>query len=162
MTTLCCFQSHTFVLVLITSQCNCINSPTPPYSGTILFMRPANERRCYDVTLSLIGRAHTQNDPCLLLLIVWNCYHVASYCIPLHFISLHWTLYVQNFSGEHKTYIYILCHSSTLIWHRWLKPYLKQDKDLPILHSQCHGCWCPGDARSQDISSHDIDLVKPR
>ena len=26
-------------------------------------------------------------------------------------------------------------------------------------YSQYHGCWCPGDARSQDISSHGIDLV---
>ena len=24
------------------------------------------------------------------------------------------------------------------------------------------GCWCPGDVRSQGISSHDIDLVKQR
>ena len=30
-----------------------------------------------------------------------------------------------------------------------------------ILHSQYHGCWCPGDARSQGISSHGIDLVLP-
>ena len=25
-----------------------------------------------------------------------------------------------------------------------------------------NGCWCPGDARSQGISNHDTDLVKPR
>ena len=25
---------------------------------------------------------------------------------------------------------------------------------------QYHGCWCPGDVRSQGISNHDIDLVK--
>ena len=31
-----------------------------------------------------------------------------------------------------------------------------------ILHSQYHGCWCSGDARSQGISNHDFDLVKPR
>ena len=31
-----------------------------------------------------------------------------------------------------------------------------------ILYSQYHGCWCPGYERSQGISSHDIDLVKPR
>ena len=40
----------------------------------------------------------------------------------------------------------------------------EQDKDLPILHNQYHGCWCPGDAMSQGISNidnHDIDLVKP-
>ena len=38
---------------------------------------------------------------------------------------------------------------------------LEEDKDLPILHNQYHGCWCPGDARSQGINNHDIDLVKP-
>ena len=37
------------------------------YSGIILLMRPANERRRYNVTSSLIGWAHAQNDPCLLL-----------------------------------------------------------------------------------------------
>ena len=31
----------------------------------ILCMHPANERWCYTVTPSLIGWAHTQNDPCL-------------------------------------------------------------------------------------------------
>ena len=39
---------------------------------------------------------------------------------------------------------------------------LKQEKDLSILYNQYHGCWCPGDVRSQGISSHDIDLGKPR
>ena len=32
--------------------------------GIILWMRPANERRRYNVTSSLIGWAHSQNDPC--------------------------------------------------------------------------------------------------
>ena len=31
--------------------------------GIILCMRPANERRCYIVTSSLVGWAHAQNDP---------------------------------------------------------------------------------------------------
>ena len=30
------------------------------------------------------------------------------------------------------------------------------------LYSQYHGCWCPGNVRSQGISNHDIDLVKLR
>ena len=34
-------------------------------SGIILCMRPANERRRYDVTSSFIGWAHSQNDPWL-------------------------------------------------------------------------------------------------
>ena len=33
-------------------------------AGIILWMRPANERRRYNVTSSVIGRAHSQNDPC--------------------------------------------------------------------------------------------------
>ena len=32
-------------------------------SGIILCMRPANERRCCNVTSSLIGWVHIQNDP---------------------------------------------------------------------------------------------------
>ena len=35
--------------------------------GVILWMRPANQRRRYIATLSLIGWAQTQNDPCLCL-----------------------------------------------------------------------------------------------
>ena len=31
---------------------------------------------------------------------------------------------------------------------------------LPILHNQYHGCWWPGDARSQGISNHDIYNVE--
>ena len=37
-----------------------------------------------------------------------------------------------------------------------------EDKHLPILHSQYHGCWWHGDARSQGISNHDIDQVNIR
>ena len=32
------------------------------HTGIILWMRPANERQCYSVTLSLIGWVHIQND----------------------------------------------------------------------------------------------------
>ena len=49
------------------------------YSGIILCMRPANGRQRYIVTSSVIGWAHTQNDPCLfksgldvLLLVLLN------------------------------------------------------------------------------------------
>ena len=31
---------------------------------------------------------------------------------------------------------------------------------VPILQSQYHGCWCPGDARSQGISIDDIYYVE--
>ena len=46
---------------------------TPDKSGIILYMRPANERRRYILTSSLIGWAHTQNDPCLIRYpTMWN------------------------------------------------------------------------------------------
>ena len=29
------------------------------------------------------------------------------------------------------------------------------------LHNQYRGCWCPGNARSQGMSNHDIAYVEP-
>ena len=34
------------------------------------------------------------------------------------------------------------------------------NENLPILHSQYDGSWCPGDARSQGINNHDIYYVE--
>ena len=43
-----------------------------PYPGISLGMHPANERRRYIVTTSLIGWAHTQNDPWpILIMFCW-------------------------------------------------------------------------------------------
>ena len=36
--------------------------------GIIVGMGLASERRCYYVMASLIGNAHTQNDPCLTMM----------------------------------------------------------------------------------------------
>ena len=52
------------------------------------------------------------------------------------------------FFGQNPSFFYFF----------WPKSFLRVDKDLFILHSQYHGCWWPGDARSQGISNHDIDL----
>ena len=41
----------------------------------------------------------------------------------------------------------------------WPKSFLVEGKAHFTLHNQCHGCWCPGDARSQSTSNHDIGLV---
>ena len=51
-------------------HCNAISYWLGAYteSGIILCMRPANERWRYTVTPSLIGWAHTQNDPR-----AWDC-----------------------------------------------------------------------------------------
>ena len=42
-----------------------------------------------------------------------------------------------------------------------LKSFIMEDNDLFTIQNQYHGCWCPGDTRSQGISSHGIDLVFP-
>ena len=42
-----------------------------------------------------------------------------------------------------------------------MKFLFEYNQGLPILPNQYHGCWCRGDARSQIINNHDIDLVKP-
>ena len=55
--------------------------------------------------------------------------------------------------------IKIQAHFSMIGWHKWLKSVYVKDENLFILHSQYHGCWWPGDARRQGISSLGIDLV---
>ena len=55
--------------------------------------------------------------------------------------------------------IYILYCSSTLTPHMLLRFIIQENKNLLISHSQYHGCWWPGDNRSQGINSHGIDLV---
>ena len=71
------------------------------------------------------------------------------------------TLYVLNFQREHNIYLHFVSflHVDTT---QEVEILPQKDKNLPNLHSQYHGWWCPGDVRSQDISSHDIDIVKPR
>ena len=40
-----------------------------------------------------------------------------------------------------------------------MKSFLMEYTDPCILHIHYYGFWCPGDARSQGISSYDIDQV---
>ena len=39
-----------------------------------------------------------------------------------------------------------------------LKSFVVWDKNVPILYSQNHGHRCPGDARGQGFSNHDVML----
>ena len=48
-------------------------------SGIILYMPPANERRCDNATSSPIGWVHTQNDPCMLRRLIVRSYKIG-YC----------------------------------------------------------------------------------
>ena len=52
-----------------------------------------------------------------------------------------------------------------MIWHWYWKSYLMEDKDPFILHRQYHGCWWPGDARSQGMlrqMCYGLNTLRPR
>ena len=42
-----------------------------------------------------------------------------------------------------------------------VKSFPVEDKYLPILHTQYHGCWCPGDSMNKGINSHGFGLDFP-
>ena len=91
--------------------------------------------------LSALSRVGSNQECCDVLIQVLNPLH-AKFCrgninIYLHFVSF---LHIDM-----KKVVEIL-------------PQIRQEPT----YSTYHGWWCPGEARSQGISSHDIDLVKPR
>ena len=49
--------------ILLIEWLKCFVRISVTVAGIILWMHPANERRRYIVTSSLIGRVHTQSDP---------------------------------------------------------------------------------------------------
>ena len=66
--------------VMIIESLLTLPSRSTTMPGIILCMCPANERRRYNVTSSLIGWAHTQNDPWMPLTHLWhsrNGQHIA-------------------------------------------------------------------------------------
>ena len=68
------------------------------------------------------------------------------------------TLYVLNYFEEIWKHIWMFYHFSVLRSCRLLEFFLK-DEDSFVPLSRYHGCWWPGDARSQVINSQGIDLV---
>ena len=51
------------------------NIHTTPHTGIVLCMGPANETWRYNVTSSLVGCVHTQNDPCTHLVSTYSDLH---------------------------------------------------------------------------------------
>ena len=85
-------------------------------------------------------------------------------CILHHSTETVWEinpLRAKFFRGNINIYLHFVSflHIDTMQVVEIL-PQIRQN--LPILHSQYHGYWFPGDVRSQGISSHDIELVKLR
>ena len=106
------FQNNQLVISTACFNLNCF-SPCP-WSGIILGMDSANERRCYSVTSSLIGWAQTQNDPCLWMILSisqksWMYYdpwrgHFYRFCYVL--ITFLWkpTCFLSKTTSFNKAY----------------------------------------------------------
>ena len=60
--------------------------------------------------------------------------------------------------GDIHIYISSFYNFSALGWSRKCNSFLVREKDPFIMHSQYHGCSCPGDERSQGKSSHDVQV----
>ena len=63
--------------------CSCVSCGSLITAGSILHMHPVNGRWHYHVMSSLIGWAHTQNDPCRRMIIMY----IYIYIYVSHFIS---------------------------------------------------------------------------
>ena len=75
------------------------------YTGLILGLRPANERRRYKVTLSLMGWAQTKNQPCV--------HTVATSQPNLHSISLtYWYITEQVETSVSTSQTHLFCIKS--------------------------------------------------
>ena len=84
-----------------------------PKAGIIVWMRPANGRRRYDVTSSLTGWAHSQNDPCQGS--NWRQYAI----IGLNNDPIYWRIYVTrprsvNTYGD-SIFVQVLSYSNCVL-----------------------------------------------
>ena len=80
------FQSKISVAVLVNT-------------GIILYVRPANDRQCYNVASSLIGWAYTQNDPCdygqVLRLFPFSSHLVS--VMTSHYLNQRWPSFGKSY-----------------------------------------------------------------
>ena len=81
-----------------------------------------------------------------------RCNSIA-YALELHLFCINPSIcghvfVILNLLQETKQYP-LFYNFSIIWWHRLLISFLVVDKNPFILHSQYHGCWYPGNARSQ-------------
>ena len=98
--------------------------------------------------------ASTRNEACALMYILMRSNFEFSQ--RKSFTRVHLQVGYEFIFVNKKTYF------TRLRWHRGLKSFLVEDKELFILHGQYHGCWCRGVSRNQGISSNCLGLVNPR
>ena len=67
---------------------------------------------------------------------------------------------ILSYLKDYERCIHISIHIFEFVQQVKTKCTMQQPYMLPILYSQYHACWCPGDLRSQGISGHDIDHIR--
>ena len=94
--------------------------------GIILGMGSANERRCYIVMSSLIGWAHTQNDPCvwfptcLIIYFAWNFYFSWWPTIQLIRFTEQLINYIHAGYNENMEYVPQIIYTLYCIYIFWI------------------------------------------
>ena len=124
-----------------------MNAPCCTKPGIILCMRPVNERWCYSVTPSLIGWAHTQNDPCQTLPTAtsrrWELYGYKKVDIPLVIIALDNELK----HSWHQAIISFIIHH-TLIRNWLICVQINMQFSIMCLTILCFFHWLPYNMQS--------------
>ena len=89
------------------------------YAGMIMYKRPANERRRYIVTLSLIGWAHIQNDPCYGILTVLSVSHFLTIQLQqsLHIYNIYLSLFMIQIVGFQDLYFVVIQITTKWLLH---------------------------------------------
>ena len=112
-------RDHYFSLIPMTHVSNI-------FTGTILHTCPANERRCYTETPSLIGWVHRQNDPCIYLITIGFYYHTYSSwqfikdpsCLDTFSMSIYhkcWPMTTVHNNFNHYNTSFLICSLKNLI-----------------------------------------------
>ena len=69
-------------------------------------------------------------------------------------------LRAKCFRGSNNMYLHFISFLHTDMT-QVVEILLHKNIDLPTIHSQYHGYWWPGDARSQGISNRDTYYIEP-
>ena len=117
-------------------------------SCLVVVFAPSIEVRCYVENEDVVGAVPTRHAS------------TTSELSTILFPKVHLTLEVWWYLRKYKiffTFPIILQHLNGTR-PQVVDPLLVEGKNLFIQQSQYHGCWWPGDSRSQGISNHSIDL----
>ena len=132
----------------------CISCTILPSSEIILGMGSANERRCYIVTSSLIGWAHSHNDPCILPCQV-SIYHWLSFQCSIHPIKcgprLCFSVFIDSIKNQPPS---VLVYDSCLCVYN-LKSSICRESTVPSCKN-AQQCEIQG-LQQQTWSCHNVD-----